>query len=81
MLRRRVSGSTCDWLVERGRVIPEGAGPVNPHLGTTVCVVPQSTYLGGYTVAAAFSPADPLRFGLAVVPLAGFPCRCNRPVG
>ena len=42
-------------------------------LGTTVCVVPQSTYLGGYTVAAAFSPADPLRFGLAVVLLVGFP--------
>ncbi len=42
-------------------------------LGTTVCVVPQSTYLGGYTVADAFSPADPLRFGLAVVLLVGFP--------
>jgi eukaryotic-like serine/threonine-protein kinase len=42
-------------------------------LGTTVCVVPQSTYLGGYTVAAAFSPDDPVRFGLALVLLVGFP--------
>jgi eukaryotic-like serine/threonine-protein kinase len=42
-------------------------------LGTTVCAVPQSTYLGGYTVADAFDPADPVRFGLAVVLLVGFP--------
>lgn len=42
-------------------------------LGTTVCLVPQSTYLGGYQVASAFNPADPVRFGLAVVLLVGFP--------
>jgi eukaryotic-like serine/threonine-protein kinase len=42
-------------------------------LGTTVCFTPQSTYLGGYTVSAAFDPADPVRFGLAVVLLLGFP--------
>ncbi len=42
-------------------------------LGTAVCFAPQSAYLGGYTVAAAFNPADPVRFGLAVVLLVGFP--------
>jgi eukaryotic-like serine/threonine-protein kinase len=42
-------------------------------LGTTVCFSPQATYLGGYTVAAAFDPADPVRFGLALVLLVGFP--------
>ncbi|GAA5117027.1 serine/threonine-protein kinase [Pseudonocardia adelaidensis] len=42
-------------------------------LGTTLCFTPQATYLGGYTVAAAFDPADPVRFGLAVVLLVGFP--------
>ena len=42
-------------------------------LGSTVCVAPQSSYLGGYTVASAFNPADPVRFGLAVVLLVGFP--------
>jgi predicted Ser/Thr protein kinase len=42
-------------------------------LGSTVCLAPQSTYLGGYTVASAFNPADPVRFGLAVVLLVGFP--------
>jgi eukaryotic-like serine/threonine-protein kinase len=42
-------------------------------LGTAVCFVPQSAYLGGYPVAAAFNPADPVRFGLAVVLLVGFP--------
>jgi eukaryotic-like serine/threonine-protein kinase len=42
-------------------------------LGTTVCFTPQSAYLGGYSVAAAFNPADPVRFALAVVLLVGFP--------
>jgi hypothetical protein len=42
-------------------------------LGSTVCLAPQSDYLGGYTVASAFNPADPVRFGLAVVLLVGFP--------
>jgi eukaryotic-like serine/threonine-protein kinase len=42
-------------------------------LNTVVCFVPQSTYLGGYSVTAAFNPADPVRFGLAVVLLIGFP--------
>ncbi|MFC5236489.1 serine/threonine-protein kinase [Pseudonocardia zijingensis] len=42
-------------------------------LGTTMCFFPQSTYLGGYTVGSAFDPADPVRFGLAVVLLLGFP--------
>ncbi|MHA6618243.1 serine/threonine-protein kinase [Pseudonocardia sp. DLS-67] len=42
-------------------------------LGTTVCFSPQATYLGGYSVAAAFDPANPVRFGLALVLLVGFP--------
>jgi eukaryotic-like serine/threonine-protein kinase len=42
-------------------------------LGTPVCFTHQSAYLGGYTVAAAFDPAAPVRFGLAVVLLIGFP--------
>jgi hypothetical protein len=42
-------------------------------LDTTVCFTPQSAYLGGYTVGSAFDPADPARFGLALVLLVGFP--------
>jgi hypothetical protein len=43
-------------------------------LGEAACFdVAQSTYLGGYTVAAGFDPTDPLRFGLTVVLLIGFP--------
>jgi eukaryotic-like serine/threonine-protein kinase len=43
-------------------------------LGSAVCFAgPQSAYLGGYTVAAAFDPTEPVRFGLAIVLLVGFP--------
>jgi eukaryotic-like serine/threonine-protein kinase len=43
-------------------------------LDSAVCFVgPQSAYLGGYTVAAAFDPTEPVRFGLAIVLLVGFP--------
>ncbi|WP_255620659.1 serine/threonine-protein kinase [Pseudonocardia sp. DSM 110487] len=57
-LGREVDGLTSDQLAD---------------LGTTVCFTPQSAYLGGYTVAAAFDPSYPVRFGLAVVLLVGFP--------
>jgi eukaryotic-like serine/threonine-protein kinase len=59
--------------VALGREVDGLTGAQLADLGTSVCVAPQSTYLGGYTVGAAFDPADPLRFGLAVVLLAGFP--------
>jgi hypothetical protein len=56
---RDVDGLTSDQLAD---------------LGTEACFVgSQSAYLGGYTVAEAFDPADPLRFGLALVLLVGFP--------
>lgn len=43
-------------------------------LGSAVCIAgPQSSYLGGYSVAEAFDVSTPIEFGLAVVLLAGFP--------
>jgi eukaryotic-like serine/threonine-protein kinase len=42
-------------------------------LGTTECFTPQSAYLGGYSVADAFDPTTPVRFGLAILLLVGFP--------
>ena len=43
-------------------------------LASASCVVgPQAEYLGGYPVGSAFDPDAPLRFGLALVLLAGLP--------
>ncbi|TQM03810.1 serine/threonine-protein kinase [Pseudonocardia kunmingensis] len=57
-----------------GRDVPGLTDAQVADLGTQACGAgPQSTYLGGYSVAAAFDPSDPLRFGLAVVLLVGFP--------
>ena len=59
--------------VAAGREVDGFTSAQLADLGTTVCFAPQSAYLGGYTVAAAFNPVDPVRFGLAVVLLVGFP--------
>jgi eukaryotic-like serine/threonine-protein kinase len=57
-----------------GRDVPGLTAGQVADLGTQACAAgPQSAYLGGYTVAAAFDPSDPVRFGLAIVLLLGFP--------
>ncbi|WP_233159828.1 serine/threonine-protein kinase [Pseudonocardia sp. MH-G8] len=57
-----------------GRDVPGLTAAQVTDLGAQSCAAgSQSAYLGGYTVAAAFDPSDPLRFGLAVVLLVGFP--------
>jgi eukaryotic-like serine/threonine-protein kinase len=59
--------------VALGRDVEGLTGAQQDDLGTTVCLLPQSEYLGGYTIADAFDPTTPARFGLAVVLLVGFP--------
>jgi ATP-dependent protease ClpP protease subunit len=66
------TGNVFRAVATRGEAAGLTAAQVE-DLGTTVCFTPQSAYLGGYTVSAAFDPADPVRFGLAVVLLLGFP--------
>jgi predicted Ser/Thr protein kinase len=55
-----------------GRAVPGLAGA--GELDEAVCVVgPQAEYLGTGTVAEAFDPADPLRFGIALFTLGLLP--------
>ncbi|GAA4538334.1 serine/threonine-protein kinase [Pseudonocardia xishanensis] len=51
-----------------GANVPGVSAAGERSLGTAVCFVgPQSTYLGGGSVADAFDPADPVNLGVAVV--------------
>ncbi|WP_433282480.1 protein kinase domain-containing protein [Pseudonocardia xinjiangensis] len=61
-------------LAAAGSDVPGLSGADLDDLGGAVCVAgPQSSYLGGYSVASAFDASRPVEFGLAVVLLAGFP--------
>ncbi|WP_433559996.1 hypothetical protein ACQPWY_18615 [Pseudonocardia xinjiangensis] len=61
-------------LAAAGSDVPGLSGAELDDLGSAVCVAgPQSSYLGGYSVASAFDVSRPVEFGLAVVLLAGFP--------
>jgi len=54
--------------------VPGLSSATERSLGTAVCFVgPQSTYLGGGSVADAFDPADPVALGVAVLLLGVVP--------
>ncbi|WP_433284063.1 protein kinase domain-containing protein [Pseudonocardia sp. CA-142604] len=61
-------------LADAGSDVPGLTSRQLDDLGSAVCIAgPQSSYLGGYSVAEAFDMSKPVEFGLAVVLLVGFP--------